>query len=318
MALHGISYLNAPGHTGETWNPVVGCTAVSEGCKSCYAQRAAGRGVYPHKGLTKGGRWTGEVRLIESQLAKPLKWTRKPRMVLTCSMGDLFHRSVPSAYIAAVFGVMAATPKSTFLVLTKRIGRAKAWLESILYPPDWWGDHPWHPLIWMESRTRDYSDAHPRLPHGRLTGGTPAPPWPVAWPLTNVAIGVTVENQWRANERFPHLAAIGAMGWPLWLSYEPALGPIDLNKATIRSPKPLGRHPEWIPPLAIPGLKFVAVGAETGPRARPCPTEWLRSAVDQCESAGIACHVKQLGKGAPPDDVRGDWPRDFPRTGATP
>ncbi len=154
MAEHGISYLNAPGHTGETWNPVVGRECVSEGCANCYAAAVAHRGMCEqHRGLTRPGivipcddgdynrhppaRWTGEVRLVPEALAKPLSW-RKPRLVLVPSMGDLFIRRDLWRYVAAVFGAMQAVKHSTFLVLTKRIDTCAWMLADRL---NWWRCH---------------------------------------------------------------------------------------------------------------------------------------------------------------------------------
>lgn len=117
--------------TDETWNPTVGCSRVSAGCEHCYAEGVAHRGLSPHhRGLTvlgkHGPRWTGEVRLVESALAKPLSW-KKPRRVFVNSLSDLWHEGVSNETCAAIFGVMAACPHLTFQVLTKRPERMRAW-----------------------------------------------------------------------------------------------------------------------------------------------------------------------------------------------
>lgn len=116
--------------TDATWNPVAGCTVLSPGCTNCYAMRMAARldamGVNKYQGLTrKSGRravWTGKVRLDRGALAIPGKW-RKPRRIFVNSMSDLFHDSVPAAFVAEVWGVMAATPSHTYQILTKRPDR---------------------------------------------------------------------------------------------------------------------------------------------------------------------------------------------------
>ena len=102
--------------TDETWNPVTGCTKISPGCKNCYAQRMAmrlrGRCGYPQKNPFS-------VTLHPDKLGDPLHW-KKPRKVFVCSMGDLFHSSVPYEYIEKVFYVMIMANNCIFQVLTKR------------------------------------------------------------------------------------------------------------------------------------------------------------------------------------------------------
>src|SRR3990167_1853218 len=117
--------------TDATWNPVRGCTKVSHGCKHCYAETFAERwrGIPGHP-YEQGF----DLRLVPEKLAEPLSW-RKPRKVFVNSMSDLFHEDVPNEYIAAVFGVMAATPQHTFQVLTKRaerLPRGVRWATSPL------------------------------------------------------------------------------------------------------------------------------------------------------------------------------------------
>ncbi len=121
--------------TEVTWNPVTGCTRISHGCKHCYAARMSKRlkamGVDKYKdGFS--------VALHETALGEPLKWSR-PRLVFVNSMSDLFHKSVPSAFIEAVFEVMNRASRHTFQVLTKRPRRA-ALLEGRLR---------WTPNIWL-------------------------------------------------------------------------------------------------------------------------------------------------------------------------
>lgn len=121
----GIAYVD------KTWNPEVGCTKCSPGCLNCYAEKMAYRLVYMgHKKYEKvvhwatwvkdNGGWTGEVVCDEKVLDIPLHW-RKPRRILVCSMGDLFHKSVPFEFIKSVLGIIALCPQHKFLLLTKRI-----------------------------------------------------------------------------------------------------------------------------------------------------------------------------------------------------
>lgn len=116
--------------TDATWNPVAGCTVLSPGCTNCYAMRMAARldamGMAKYRGLTrKSGhraKWTGKIRLDRKALAVPIKW-RRPRRIFVNSMSDLFHPSVPAAFVAEVWAVMASTPWHTYQILTKRPDR---------------------------------------------------------------------------------------------------------------------------------------------------------------------------------------------------
>ncbi|MGE3872503.1 MAG: DUF5131 family protein [Parvibaculaceae bacterium] len=113
--------------TDSTWNPVAGCTIATAGCTNCYAMRMAARleamGVEKYAGLTRksGGRakWTGKLFLDWKALAIPSTWS-KPRRVFVNSMSDLFHEDVPVEFIRAVWSTMAATPRHTYQILTKR------------------------------------------------------------------------------------------------------------------------------------------------------------------------------------------------------
>jgi len=297
--------------TDATWNPIVGCSRVSPGCEHCYAERFVHRELAPqHRGLTvlgkgeKGPRWTGEVRLVESRLGEPLRW-RKPKRVFVNSLSDLFHDALTNEQIAAVFGVMAACPHLTLQVLTKRPARMRewfAWLDG--FAPE--GDEPnasasgrrgWERWECVRHAVRlGAVEAGEVLRHQR--SGDSA-----AWPLPNVWLGVTAEDQQRADERIPLLLDTPAA--VRFVSYEPALGPVDFkNIASARDEMmlPLAgltwsvRFTE--PPRVIrthAKLDWVIVGGESGPGARPFDLAWARSAVAQCRAAGVPVFVKQLG-----------------------
>jgi protein gp37 len=257
--------------TEQTWNPVVGCSRVSPGCEHCYAEGVAHRGMIEHhKGLTvlrqggKGPRWTGEVRTVPEALDRPLR-RRKPTTYFVNSMSDLFHEKLAFEFIAACFGVMSMELSHTFQVLTKRPERAREffdWLNDV-------GDHR-HALA-------DHLDT--ALPPGRRASLTIRRRMGVhamstSWPLRNVWIGVSVEDQRRAEERIPVLIELPAA--IRFLSVEPLLESVDLTP--------------W-----LPKLDWVIVGGESGPGARTCELAWLREVVDQCHAANVAVFVKQLG-----------------------
>ena len=119
--------------TEVTWNPVTGCTKISDGCKHCYAERMSGRLLA--MGLEKY-RHGFEVAVHESALEEPLGW-RKPRLVFVNSMSDLFHESVPAEFVESVFDVMSRAERHTFQVLTKRpervlrLGPRLKWTRNI-------------------------------------------------------------------------------------------------------------------------------------------------------------------------------------------
>lgn len=131
--------------TDATWNPVAGCTVLTAGCTNCYAMRMAARlhamGVPKYAGLTRksGERyvWTGTVSLDEAALAAPKAW-RKPRLIFVNSMSDLFQDAVPFDFIQRVWATMAATPRHTYQVLTKRPDRMAFLTRDLPLLPNVW------------------------------------------------------------------------------------------------------------------------------------------------------------------------------------
>lgn len=267
----------------ETWNPMRGCTRVSEGCRHCYAETTAARFSgpgQPYEGLVTRklkvisddeqrmeSRWTGDVRFIASALADPLK-RKKPTRYFVNSMSDLFYDGFSNEQIAAVFGVMAACPQHTFMVLTKRPQRMREWFE-------WIGRKNLDELQNYAYRAVPESEhaASMAVARGRGNG----------WPLSNAWIGVSVEHQAAADERIPELLATPAA--VRFLSCEPLLGPVDLRGWGDQAPAAVIDVPEK--------LHWVIAGCESGAGARPCEVEWLRSLRDQCTSAGVAFWLKQ-------------------------
>lgn len=223
--------------TDSTWSPVTGCTKVSEGCDHCYAEtiahRFAGTKAYPN-GF--------DVTLRPERLDQPLRWKR-PRKVFVNSMSDLFHEDVPDDYIARVFAVMALAPQHTFQVLTKRPGRMRSLLSS-----------------------EDFKSAVFLATEGRFEGYFP-------WPLPNVWLGTSVENQKWADVRIPLL--LDTPTAVRFLSCEPLLGPVELSP--------------WL-------LDWVICGGESGPGARPMHPDWARSLRDQCQATTVPFHFKQWGE----------------------
>lgn len=250
--------------TDKVWNPTRGCSRVSTGCENCYAERMAARfsgpGL-PFEGLAtrgkNGPRWTGKVRLVEDNLPDPLRW-KTPSRIFVNSVSDLFHDEIPFEYIAAVFGVMAACPRHTFQVLTKRPERMVEffrWVESQAGVP---------PTAFVEIMAANLCDVDQLNP---------------PWPLPNVWLGVSVETHGLAYDRIPLLMQTPAA--VRFLSCEPLLSPLMIH-----------------PSLATGSIHWVIAGGESGPGARECPVSRIRSLVRQCELAGVPVFVKQLGSNA--------------------
>ena len=258
--------------TGATWNVVIGCDKVSSGCDHCYAIRTATRMTSnpnpkvsePYVGTVKAGEWTGRVNLIEDRLTLPLRW-RKPRRVFVNAQSDLFHKSVTDEFIARVFAVMALAPQHTFQVLTKRPARMRSLLGG-------WGIHN----LVMDRFAND-DDLYVR--RALAAGGGQA------WPLPNVWIGVSVEDQKSADLRIPILLDTPAA--VRWLSCEPLLGPVDISRD------------DWLFSGKGNCVDWVVVGGESGPGARPMHPDWARSLRDQCAAADVPFLFKQWGEWAP-------------------
>jgi len=279
--------------TEKSWNPTRGCRRVSPGCEHCYAETMAARfcgAGQPFEGLIQlgkqGPRWNGEGRFVPDKLDEPLHW-RKPARVFVNSMSDLFFEKFSNEEIAAVLGVMAACPQHTFQVLTKRPQRALEWFRwAAKYEPDLGCTGPlraiWDAVCQSAGSFPDSWD---------LDG----PPVGYVWPLPNVHIGVSVENQQYADERIPLLLQIPAA--VRFVSYEPALGPVDFGAWASVGGDDHGRDSRagdvWR--SVRRGIDWLIVGGESGPGARPFELAWARSAVQQCKAAGVPAFVKQLG-----------------------
>jgi protein gp37 len=294
--------------TEATWNPIVGCSIVSPGCTNCYAMKMAyrlvGMGVETYAGLTKdsnaGPVWTGAVRLVEDALLKPLRWKR-PRQIFVNSMSDLFHESVPDEWIDQIFAVIALAPQHTFQVLTKRADRMRAYVSGMWDRREHLGELMGK--IGGEERKGWYA---PECDSQRGWVG-------MHLPLPNVWLGVSTEDQARADERIPDLLATPAA--VRWVSAEPLLGAIDFRNIAIGS-KTLdaltGAHSATVPmvgfrdaqraistlpslPPRTAALDWVVVGGESGPKARPMHPDWARSIRNQCRAASVSFFFKQWG-----------------------
>jgi protein gp37 len=274
--------------TDATWNVVTGCEKVSSGCDNCYAETFAER----WRGTPGHHFETGfDVTLRPERLTLPLRW-RKPKRVFVNSMSDLFHKDIPTEYIASVFAVMALTPQHTYQVLTKRHGRMRALLNS--------SDFRLACEAAQAVLVNDEATPMPRYEREQKTSQW----WSdFAKPLRNVWLGVSVEDQKRADLRIPALLDTPAA--VRFLSCEPLLGPVDLKHAvrTMGSERGHGLNTSYVHAgdccKKFHGIDWVIVGGESGRSARPMAPQWATALRDQCAEADVPFFFKQWGEYAP-------------------
>lgn len=302
--------------TDATWNPIRGCSRVSEACRHCYAEGVAARfskpGL-PYEGLARrvalpnGGneaRWTNEIAYAgDTTLLKPLRW-EKPRRIFVNSMSDLFHENVPDEIIDRVFAVMAFCPQHTFQILTKRPERMRAYCNS---ESQAFFDRQFEAMDWVRNHSPFASVREAHEHHG------------IAWhqpafaedmrPLPNVWLGTSVENQATANDRVVTLLSTRAA--VRFLSCEPLLGPIDLTSIMLdgkRIDALIGaiawlNGDDWEHIGACSKVQWVIAGGESGHQARAMHPDWARRLRDDCEYAGVPFFFKQWGEWAHRPDL---------------
>ncbi|MBZ7921621.1 phage Gp37/Gp68 family protein [Ensifer adhaerens] len=277
--------------TDATWNPITGCSVVSPGCTNCYAMKLAGTRLKHHpsrEGLTRNSKagpvWTGEVRFNPQWLDEPLRW-KKPRMIFVCAHGDLFAEGVPDEWIDQIFAVMALAPQHTFQVLTKRPERMRDYLQEM-------------------ARCFEHDSAEFSRRWGTAAAEVTGSPCAagaiedIPWPLPNVWLGTSAEDQDRYSSRWPYMEELQELGWLTWLSAEPLLGRILLRVTGLREVGPDARvHQSSLP-------QWVVAGGESGPNARPMHPYWPRQLRDQCADAGVPFHFKQWGAWGKPTKPR--------------
>lgn len=280
------THLFGPG-SGFTWNPITGCSAVSPGCANCYARTLHNQ---RHEAFKQGKAVPEcystpfhDVRFHPDRLDQPLR-RRKPAGVFVCSMSDLFHQDVTDEQLDMVFVNMALAHWHLFFVLTKRPERMLAYINGMT--GERW-DAARRPLY--EQASRDWNAAL-----AERTGFSLAYR---GWPLPNVWLGITAEDQQRADERIPILLDTPAA--VRFVSYEPALGPLHLHCIEYPGAQEgildalRGMTCDDDPPH--PGLDWVIAGGESGNGARPPHSDWFRQVRDDCAAAGVPYFHKQNG-----------------------
>jgi protein gp37 len=333
--------------TDSTWNPIRGCSRVSEGCRNCYAESVAYRfsgerldgKPSPFAGLVQREpdgmrlpKWNGKIKFVEEHLLDPLKWkpiltgirqgegvlrqkkhrdgtvtvTReRSRRIFVNSMSDLFHENVTDEMRDGIFAVMALSPQHTFQVLTKRPERMLAYLSDCpddrRYSKSVTNPRAWN--VWCEA-TKIQAVAKGPIPgpFGWTTFDDVDTVKP--WPLPNVQLGVSVENQPTADERIPILLETPAA--VRFVSGEPLLGSLNIRPYLGIECVHEDSYSEDDTNATIcrqcedtQTLDWVIVGGESGPGARPMHPDWARGLRDQCKAAGVPFFFKQWGEWSP-------------------
>ena len=296
------------GWTDATWNPVTGCSKISKGCANCYAAELAPRlAKMGAKGYTELA-WTAanseaNVFLHPGRLLQPLKISGSSKTFFTCSMSDLFHERVPDDHLDKVFAVMALAGWHTFQVLTKRAERMRDYLSD------------------PTRRGRVDQEAF-EISRDELGADSDARNWStIQWPLENLWVGTSVEDQRAANERIPYLLDTPAA--IRFLSCEPLLDGVDLCAVRcldgamtqpgvdFDSGQPMGTFNALMHPG---GVDWVIAGGESGPNYRRMEPMWARWLCNQCRTTGTPFFFKQNSGRWPESDIRldGQVIRQFP------
>lgn len=298
---------------GASWNPITGCTPISEGCLNCYAKTMAETRLRGMFGYDQEDPF--KVTLHEDKLNQPLEWKR-PRKIFVCSMGDLFHNDVPTEWINKVFRVIQIAKQHTFIVLTKRPVRMQQYIKSVnkcrACPEN---DVPF-PNLWLGVTAENQHTADERIP---ILLDTPA-----------AKRFVSVEPMLEAMNIFNYIHSRTTIH--MSVSVEGALRNKSFSSFTFQDGRPMTRAEakRQIEELQAQGVKcigsdkcdnfdpvegckghktmaldWVICGAETGPNTRPMSLEWARDLRDQCAEASVPFFFKKAGpNGTPiPDDL---------------
>lgn len=274
--------------THHTFNPWRGCTKVSAGCANCYAERQSLRnprvlGVWGDDGV--------RVKASEAGWREPRKWNREaadrgvPSRVFCASMADVFEfREDVMLARALLLNLIHETRHLNWLLLTKR---------------------PEHIEPLLKRARNDLFGLH--LHDARVMVDR----WIAGEPPANVWLGVSVENQECADQRIPILLRTPAAR--RFVSYEPALGPVDWRSIADDGHNAInaltGNYIKADRVYEGSALDWIIVGGESGPAARPFDIEWALNTIRQCEAAGVAYFIKQLGRYVIQDNVNvSDWP----------
>lgn len=268
--------------TDDVWNITTGCT---KDCPYCYARRMAHRlaGRYGYPAAPD----EFKVTLHPEKLNEPLRW-KKPRRIFVDSMGDLFDPGVSDKFIDSVFVRMKLAWWHTFIILTKFPDRMHAWFTR--HTIGGWST----PEI---------------VRHDAITlRGEDSTTLSQVWPLINVWLGVSAENQSLADRRIPWLLQTPAA--VRFVNCEPLLGPVDLSQWLGNSLMRSDKGDWWAHHGQPMDLHWVLCGGESGQKAHPMHPDWARGLRDQCLAAGVLFFFKQWGEYSPAGmsvESNGEW-----------
>lgn len=278
--------------TDHTFNPWEGCTKVSPGCANCYAEARNHRW-----GLDNWGKGKPRRRTSAANWKQPLKWNRDAGRDLVCNLcggpvstvigycnscwNEKYTEHLEKKHDRPLYGVLRRRPRVFCASL------ADVFDEEV--PDDWRDDLfeliyktknlDWLLLTKRPEKARDY-----------LWGESGAGANHIRETWNNVRLGITAENQEQLEKRLP---VVISLDLPNFISYEPALGPLDLERVDFSC------------------IDWLICGGESGPRKRPFDLAWARSVRGQCRAAGIPFFMKQIDKVQPiPDDL---MIRQFPK-----
>lgn len=232
------------------------------------------------------------ILLDEEELLKPLKW-RKPKKIFPCSMTDWCADFVTDEMRDRMMAIAALCPQHMFLFLTKRAERCAEYfstnrpLTSVEVDVMAQAAHTGK-IVWDARGSNRYM----YFGCGKIGDISNRRPWP-GFPLPNVLLGFSAENQECFDARWGHMRKLAAAGWKVWCSAEPLLSAVDIGKAVS------GINPHWTgradDEVRTTILSWIVVGGESGHGARPMNVAWVRSIIRQCRDSGTACFVKQMG-----------------------
>lgn len=302
----------------ESWNPIIGCSKISAGCANCYAEKMAGRlanmGNINYQEVVcmrpdadtviranqHIGKWGGNTVFVESALTKPLHW-RKPRKIFVCSMSDLFHESVPFEWVLKILGIIIATPWHQYYFLTKRAGRMREFFAP--YPDGWliregmkYSSFSYEffainavkdivPDAMVRKANEYWKANYDQSRRGKLDG-------PVPHPIPNLHLGITVEGAkeaWRLGQLCMTRATARFVSLEPWLPTSDTMA-LNLRKGEV---------------------DYAFIGCESGPGARLCTLDDIRSVMQQCREAGVKIHVKQIPLNGKCNKEITQWPKEF-------
>jgi protein gp37 len=244
--------------TNKVWNPITGCSPVSEGCQNCYAKRMAyrlkGRYGYPKDDPFR-------VTFHPDRLDEPLRW-KKPCRIFVCSMGDLFHGNVLWDWQISIFEAICKT-KHNYLFLTKRVDNMRCFFQTL----EDWNPTEW-PNVWLGVSVEDQKTTDERIP---------------------------ILLQIPAAKRFVSVEPmLGTMDISNYLPQYKFAYDDPVTEQTCYRDEPIKSAGAYKTKIED-GLNWVICGGETGPKARPLHPDWVRLLRDQCQAAGVPFFFKGWG-----------------------